>query len=164
MTRPPEFSPIATGLLTAAMIALLAIAAVKQARSEPVRVSQSVASLECVPMSDQAQSTLNFLAWTDAMIARQRRAGLTTGDVLNINALDQFDPVHVRNADSRGELDCDGDLGRQHDDYQRDNGVGASRGTVAGAFVRLAAALPVIAAPSIVAAFPATQSVKAESE
>jgi hypothetical protein len=75
--------------------------------------------------------------------------------VFNINALDELDPVHVRaSKNPEREFDYDGDMGREHDDYLRDNGAGRTSTSIAGSFVQIADALPVIESPSIVAEQP----------
>lgn len=81
------------------------------------------------------------------------RDSLSGQRVININAIDPLDPVHYRaHREARTEFDYDGDMGREHADYMRDNGHGAA--SVAGSFVQIADALPVIEAPSIVAELP----------
>jgi len=108
--------------------------------------------LESRVMSDAVKPFKNFL---DALIADQMRRGLTHGNVLNINAMDELDPVHDRaTRNAHVEQDYDGDLGREHADHMRDNGAGGRCATVAGTFIQIADALPVIEAPSIVTEIP----------
>lgn len=45
---------------------------------------------------------------------------LPPGTVVDINALDPFDPVHLRNSYSRAERDYDGDMGREQDDVDEE--------------------------------------------
>jgi len=112
--------------------------------------------VECV-MSD---STKPFRCFMDAIIADQMRRGVTRNNVLNISAMDEYDPVHFRReAQQRdqGEADYDGDMGREQADIDRDNGRHGA-GFVAPAWQQLATALPEIAAPSIVPDQPDTQA------
>lgn len=105
-------------------------------------------------MSDLTKPFKNYM---EALVAEQMRRGLTTGNVLNINAMDALDPVHYRAGQHpEREFDYDGDGGREHDEYMRDNGAGGRSATVAGTFVPIADALPVIEAPSIVTEHPET--------
>lgn len=80
----------------------------------------------------------------------------TENGVLNINSLDPLDPVHLRRARDRKDFSYDGDLGRQHEDYCRDNDIGYGNRSGFGDWKQIATALPVIEAPSIVAEHPAS--------
>jgi hypothetical protein len=144
-----EVLPVAA--LTAAMILVLCVSAFSQP-----------ASVECSVMSNSVpENTLYHRLHRIAeqqkrptlmqrIIAEQMRLGLTSNNVLNINAMDVLDPVHGRIARERKtENHYDGDQGREYADHLRDNGHGA-RGASLGSFVQIGDALPVIEAPSIV--------------
>lgn len=145
---------ILVSVLTAAMIAVLCVSA----------FSSPVASME-LRMSQSSENALaDFLSkiaeaprrptLMERIVAEQMRRGLTTNNVLNINAMDVLDPVHHRTHRERAtEQDYDGDMGREYSDHLRDNGISARSASV-GTFVQIADALPKIEAPSIVAEFP----------
>lgn len=104
-------------------------------------------ALESRVMSYQRRDK-QFLSVLDQLWQAQGRPRF-----IDINAMDELDPVHYRKTDCQGERaenDYDGDGGREHSEYMRDNGRGSSRATVAGTFVQIADALPRIEAPSIV--------------
>lgn len=94
-----------------------------------------------------------FQTFMDRVIEDQMRRGLTTNNVLNINALDELDPVHYRTeraSRDQGEADHDGDMGREQQDYDRDNGrLHLRGGSGIAPWRQIADALPTIEAPSI---------------
>lgn len=96
-------------------------------------------------MSETARKS--YSDFIDNIIADQMRRGLTHNNELNINAMDELDPVHYRvQREHASEKDYDGDMGAEFRETLRDNGALLGN----GGFTRQPQQLPHVASPSIV--------------
>lgn len=165
MLSPSNHSRICTAALTAAMIVVLTVSALRP-------VPASVEFVTMSPLSEMlnrfAKSAAQSARASEARIyvnhetddlgypmcgcadCREVSARMNTSFILQVFA-GHHDPDRLPLfSDLHGEQDYDGDMGREHSDHMRDNGKGARSATVAGTFIQIADALPVIEAPGIV--------------
>lgn len=113
-------------------------------------------------MTNNTRTTKPLDNWLDKVSRQQGNP-----KYININAMDDHDPVHWRHRRNRPSADnsYDGDEGREHSEYMRDNGqLALSGGRGIAPWRQIADALPTVESPSIAADMPDTVSTPSKSE